>query len=116
MALIIYSYNIGVTERIRNSIMSHRRVFSKDFRIDAVNYRKDHPELTDRQCSDNLGVGLSTLQKWMRDYREDPDDSFRGTGNYSSEAEKENARLRKENKDLKDAIEILKKAIGILNN
>ena len=52
----------------------------------------------------------------MRDYREDPDDSFRGTGNYSSEAEKENARLRKENKDLKDAIEILKKAIGILNN
>ena len=32
-----------------------------------------------------------------------------------AEEDKENARLRKENKDLKDALEILKKAIGILN-
>ena len=93
-----------------------RRIFEKQFKIDAINYHNDHPELSIKQCADNLGVGLSTLQKWIHDYKEEPNNSFRGTGNYSSEEDKENARLRKENKDLKDALEILKKAIGILND
>ena len=38
----------------------------------------------------------------------------RGSGNYSSDEAKENAKLRKELKDTKDALEILKKAISIL--
>ncbi|UTW69998.1 hypothetical protein KHA80_04165 [Anaerobacillus sp. HL2] len=42
--------------------------------------------------------------------------NHRGSGNYSSDSEKEVARLTKELKDSKDALEILKKAIGILNN
>ena len=37
-----------------------------------------------------------------------------GSGNYSSDEAKENARLRKELKDTKDALEILKKALSIL--
>ena len=40
----------------------------------------------------------------------------RGAGNYASDEEKENARLRKELRDTKDALEILKKAISILGN
>lgn len=93
-----------------------RRSFDKDFKINAVKYRSDHPELKTLECANNLGIGLSTLEKWVSDYKNNQDNSFRGTGNYSSEEEKENARLRKENKDLKDALEILKKAISILNN
>lgn len=96
--------------------MAHKAVHTKEFKIDAVNYRNAHKELTTKQCAENLGIGLSTLDKWLSDYRKDPKDCFRGTGNYSSEEEKENARLRKENKDLKDALEILKKAISILNH
>ena len=38
----------------------------------------------------------------------------RGRGNYESDEAKENARLRKELRDTQDALEILKKAIGIL--
>ena len=38
----------------------------------------------------------------------------RGTGNYSSDEAKEIARLKRELRDTKDALEILKKAIGIL--
>ena len=38
----------------------------------------------------------------------------RGTGNYSSDEAKEIARLQRELRDTKDALEILKKAIGIL--
>ena len=93
-----------------------RKVFSKEFRIDAVRYRNDHPELTVRQCAINLGVGESTLDKWLSSYRRDPDNSFRGSGNYESEEAKQIARLKKENKDLNDALEVLKKAIGILSD
>ena len=38
----------------------------------------------------------------------------RGTGNFSSDEAKEIARLEKELRDTKDALEILKKAISIL--
>ena len=38
----------------------------------------------------------------------------RGSGNYASDEAKEIARLQKELRDTKDALEILKKAIGIL--
>ena len=37
-----------------------------------------------------------------------------GSGNFSSDESKEIARLRKELKDTQDALEVLKKAIGIL--
>ena len=39
---------------------------------------------------------------------------MRGSGNDASEEAKENARLRKELRDTKDALEIFKKAISIL--
>ena len=38
----------------------------------------------------------------------------RGSGNFSSDEAKEIARLRKKLKDTQDALEVLKKAIGIL--
>lgn len=38
----------------------------------------------------------------------------RDSGNYASDEAKEIARLQKELRDTKDALEILKKAIGIL--
>ena len=40
----------------------------------------------------------------------------RGSGNYASEEAKEIARLQHELRDTKDALEVLKKAIGILGN
>ena len=84
--------------------------------MDAVRYRNDHLELTVKQCAANLDIGESTLDKWLSQYRKDPENSFRGSGNYESEEAKQIAILRKENKDLKDALEVLKKAIGILSD
>jgi len=46
--------------------------------------------------------------------RKNAADLFRGSGNYSSEEAKEIVRFKKELKDTQDALEILKKAIGIL--
>ena len=96
--------------------VKNKRTFTKDFKLDAIRYRNDHPELTLRQCASNLDIGESTLGKWINQKKDNPDDSFRGSGNYLSEEAKEAARLRKENKDLKDALEVLKKAISILND
>ena len=39
--------------------------------------------------------------------------STRGSGNYASDIEKENARLRRELRDAKDALDVFKKAISI---
>jgi transposase len=51
----------------------------------------------------------------LRDYRDnDGTVPTRGSGNYASDVEKENARLRKELRDTQDALDVLKKAIGIL--
>ena len=33
-------------------------MIDKQFKLDAVQYRKDHPELTFQQVADNLGVSI----------------------------------------------------------
>ena len=38
----------------------------KQFKLDAVQYYFDHKELGVRGCAQNLGVGYSTLTKWLR--------------------------------------------------
>ena len=40
---------------------------------------------------------------------------YRGSGNYASDEAKEIVRLKRELRDAKDAINVLKKAIGILD-
>lgn len=90
--------------------------FSAEFKQDAVNYYHTSGKPLD-QVAKELGVGLSTLGKWIHAAKaHDGVVPHRGSGNYSSDAEKENARLRKELRDSQDALEILKKAISILNN
>ena len=75
------------------------------------------------EIADHLGVSVSSLNRWVKQFdsnqNEDSGDQsrlFRGSGNYSSYDAKELARLRKENKDLKDAIEVLKKAMRIVSS
>ena len=40
----------------------------KQFKLDAVQYYLDHKELGVRGCAQNLGVGYSTLTKWLKDF------------------------------------------------
>ncbi|SFV01747.1 transposase [Butyrivibrio sp. INlla21] len=90
---------------------------SKQFKLDAVNYRKEHPDLTQVECAKNLGIGTSTLARWENQFRDhDGDIPTRGSGNYSSDEAKEIARLKRELRDAQDALDVLKKAISILGN
>lgn len=44
--------------------------YSKQFKEDAVRYRKDHPELTVQKAAENLGISESALKNWMNALQE----------------------------------------------
>ena len=61
----------------------------KQFKLDAVQYYEDHKDLGARGYAENLGIGYSTLTKWLKDFRESGDIPVRGSGNYASDEQKE---------------------------
>ena len=61
------------------------------------------------EMSRETGISENTLYIWMKRYRENRDKPFVGSGRILPENE-EIVRLRRENKDLKEENEILKKA------
>jgi transposase len=91
------------------------RQFTEQFKKDALSYVHDHSDLSINACARNLGISTNTLHGWVKKVKE-RGEVHRGSGNYESDEAKENARLRKELRDTKDALEILKKAIGILGD
>lgn len=83
---------------------------TKQFKLDAINYRKEHPDLTQVECAKNLGIGVSTLARWEAQFRDNEGDiPVRGSGNYESDEAKEIARLKRELRDAQDALDVLKK-------
>ncbi len=78
----------------------------KQFKLDAIQYYEDHKDLGVRGCAKNLGIGYSTLTKWLKDFRESGDIPARGSGNYASDEQKEIARLRRELRDAQDALDV----------
>lgn len=93
------------------------RQFSKEFKEEAVRYYLDHKDLGLAVCGKNLGTSRTALSAWVKAAKGNKGEvATRGSGNYQSDEIKENARLKKELRDTKDALEILKKAISILGN
>lgn len=69
-----------------------------------------------KKCATNLGIAASTLGNWVKkadsNHSEVP---TRGSGNYSSDEAKENARLKRELRDTRDALDILKRSLISIN-
>lgn len=86
----------------------------KQFKLDAVKYYQDHIDLGLQGCASNLGISQQTLSRWKKELQDTGDIDCRGSGNYSSDEEKEIARLKRELRGTQDALDVLKKAIGIL--
>lgn len=106
----INNYNNNQMEELNMS-----KQYTEEFKRDAVNYYKEHADIGIAKCAQNLGIGKTSLHKWNKLYNDNNGTvPTRGRGNYQSDEAKENARLRKELRDTQDALEILKKAIGIL--
>ena len=77
---------------------------SDEFRRDAVRIALTSG-LTRRQVSTDLGVGLSTLNKWVKVFGEDA-----VVSGPDQDLARENERLRRENRILKEERDVLKKA------
>ena len=80
------------------------RSYTEEFRRDAVRIATTSG-LTRPQIASDLGVGLSTLNKWVQKHQHE--DLMSGP---HEDVEKENSRLRKEVRLLCEEREILKKA------
>ena len=78
--------------------------YTDEFRRDAVRIATTSG-LSRPQLSSDLGVGLSTLNKWVQHHQHD--DLMSGS---HEDVEKENTRLRKEVRLLREEREVLKKA------
>lgn len=95
---------------------SNNKKYDATFKQDAVNYYYSSGKPMSQVAKD-LKVATSTISKWVNNAKNnDGVVNHVGSGNYSSEADKEIARLKKELRDQTDALEILKKAIGILQD
>ncbi len=89
--------------------------YNKQFKQDALQYREDNPQLSVIDVCRKLGISAPTFYNWQKQAREnDGEVQHVGSGNYASDLEKENARLKRELKAHEDALNILKKAMGIL--
>lgn len=88
---------------------------TRQFKLDTVQYVYDHPDLTQVECAKNLGISITTLTRWISQFKDNEGDiPTRGSGNYESDDKKEIARLKRELRDTQDALDVLKKAVSIL--
>lgn len=84
--------------------METRKRYTEEFKVEAVNLVKESG-LSIGQVASDLGIGLSTLNKWLQIHRRKESDS-----NALSENELiELKRLRKENRILRLERDLLKK-------
>ena len=97
------------------------RTYTHEFRKDALDYVDTHRDTMDlHKIAENLGVPYHTLYGWIKERRKEKRETAAKvastTPQYVEEMEKENERLRRELRDTQDTLEILKKAISILND
>lgn len=88
--------------------MIEMKQYSAEFKMEAVKrYLSSGRSLSN--VANELGVKPTTLHGWIKKFQESPEVPFPGSGHLRPEDEKLK-KLEKENKELKEEIEILKKA------
>jgi transposase len=95
--------------------MPKKKQFDKDFKLNAVRLVQEKG-LSIRQVSRDLGIGLSTLQRWTREIKAHGEkNSFPGSG-YLKPEEERIRKLERENEILRRERDILKKAVAIFSS
>ena len=91
-----------------------RKIYDASFKIRAVELSNDRSNLS--ELARELGIKVSLLYKWRKEYQQFGTGSFPGNGNLKLTPEQE--RIHELEKKLKDAElerDILKKAISIFS-
>ena len=91
---------------------SERRVYTKEFKAEAAALAEKKEKPVSRIAVD-LGINENMLRRWMQASRESAGSGLQAFPGHGRPKDAELARLRKENKALREANEILKKAAVI---
>ncbi len=89
-----------------------RRVHTKEFKAEAIALAEKKEKPVSRIAAD-LGINENMLRRWMQAFRESAGSGLQAFPGHGRPKDAELARLRKENKALREANEILKKAAVI---
>ena len=88
--------------------MSKRRVFSREFKIEAVKLVTQQ-EYSVSQAAESLGIGTGLLRRWREKFAEQGQEAFQGKGKLTA-TDEEMRKLREECRRLRMERDILKKA------
>lgn len=88
--------------------------FDKDFKINAVRLVVEQQLSVSKVCQD-LAIGKSTLDRWVRELKQHSLSAFPGKGHLRPEEERLR-KLERENEILRRERDILKKALSIFSS
>ncbi|MBQ0712139.1 MAG: transposase [Porticoccus sp.] len=89
--------------------MAKRNTYTKEFKLEAVRLL----ESSDKPGTDiarEIGIRRNMLYKWQEQLSDKGDDAFRGSGRKLANKDDKMQQLERENRRLKEEVEILKKA------
>jgi transposase len=90
-----------------------QRTFTREFKVEAVRLVQSSKK-TQTQIARDLGIADSTLHHWCKQFAEQGEQAFPGSGHQSAPGE-EIRQLKRENELLRQERDVLKKAIGIFS-
>jgi transposase len=90
-----------------------RRRYDSEFKREAVRLVIEGEKSTS-SVAENLGIFPGLLYKWVKDYKEDPTNSFPGKGKLKPDDERIR-QLERELVDVREERDILKKAVAIFS-
>lgn len=93
--------------------MARQRTYDKEFRINAVKHYESSGKGL-KEVAEGLGIPISTLSGWVKEYKEQGENAFPGSGNIKP-CNEEYYRLLKAYEDVKMERDILKKAVAIFS-
>ena len=93
--------------------MGEQRKYNREFKLNAVKLYQEGGKPLELLAKD-LGLPMTTLASWVKQFKEYGNDSFPGKGVLNSQNE-ELYRLKRELSDVKQERDILKKAVAIFS-
>ena len=89
---------------------NRRNQYTREFKLEAISLVVDHKRKIPDVAS-SLGIGKSTLQKWLSQYRQEVTGQEPKAGDALTDEQRELQELLKENKRLKMERDILKRLL-----
>ena len=93
--------------------MGIRRLYTKEFKESAMElYHNRSNEKTSKEVAEELGISPENLRRWLRESKGSRAKGIRAFPGQGNPRDEEVARLKRENADLRETNEILKKAMA----